>query len=118
MLKRYETKLDYLEFLILTHKDHQKTIAANIDMSPSTLSRKIRRNEGDCQRFTLDDEDKLYKAYPDIAQKMIEYEVCKWWDTPENKQQRALDEATRLMQELIQVCPQLPQLLQAKGVQP
>lgn len=88
--ERFPTKREYLAYLILTHKDPQKLIAANLDMSPSTLTRKVAPQDGDCQRFTLDDEEKLYRAYPDIAQAAITYDASKWCDTGKTKMQRLL----------------------------
>ena len=89
LLERHPTKLDYIAYLILTHKDHQKTIAANLDIAPSTLTRKLQGE--DSQRFTLNDEDKLYKIYPDIAGQAVAYDVAKWCDTKEAKLQRLVN---------------------------
>lgn len=91
LLERFPTKLDYIASLILTHRDHQKTIAANLDIAPSTLTRKLNPGEDNSQRFTLNDEDKLYRAYPDIAKKAVAYDVAKWCDTPEAKLQRLVN---------------------------
>jgi len=105
--ERFPTKREYIAFLVLTYEKPLKLIAAEMDMSPSTLSRKLNPGDGDCQRFSVDDEEKLFKVCPGIAQKVITYDVSKWCDTPENRQQRVLDDASRLMQELRTILPQL-----------
>jgi len=59
-------------------------------MAPSTLTRKLAPKGDDAQRFTLNDEEKLYRAYPDIARKAVAYDAGKWCDTREAKLQRLI----------------------------
>lgn len=44
----------------------QKAIAADMDYSPSTLSRKLAQGEGDTQRFTLDDFELYMQVTKDV----------------------------------------------------
>ena len=54
-----------------------KVIAADMDMSPSTLSRKLNPSEGDTQRFNLDDLEAYLESTGD-ASAVIEYLAAKF----------------------------------------
>lgn len=76
-----------------------KVIAAEMDMSPSTLSRKLNPSEGDTQRFNLDDMEAFLEATGD-APAVIEYLAAKFMDSPEARKARALSKVERLAEEL------------------
>ena len=76
-----------------------KVIAADMDMSPSTLSRKLNPTEGDTQRFNLDDlED--YIASTGEAPAVIEYLAAKYMDSDDARKARALSKVEKLSAEL------------------
>jgi hypothetical protein len=76
-----------------------KVIAAEMDMSPSTLSRKLNPSEGDTQRFNLDDLEAFLEATGD-APAVIEYLAAKYMDSPDARKARALSKVERLAEEL------------------
>lgn len=78
-----------------------KVIAADMDMSPSTLSRKLNPTEGDTQRFNLDDLEAFLESTGD-APAVIEYLAAKYMDSPEARKTRVLSKVERLAEELNQ----------------
>lgn len=83
-----------------------KVIAGDMDMSPSTLSRKLNPTEGDTQRFNLDDlED--YLKHTGEAPAVIEYLAAKFMDSPEARRARLMAKAERAAEELASVMASL-----------
>lgn len=76
-----------------------KVIAAEMDMSPSTLSRKLNPSEGDTQRFNLDDLEAFLESTGD-APAVIEYLAAKYMDSPDARKARALSKVELLAEEL------------------
>lgn len=76
-----------------------KSIAADMDMSPSTLSRKLNPSDGDTQRFNLDDLEE-YIASTGEAPAVIEYLAAKYMDSDESRKARALTKVEKLSAEL------------------
>jgi hypothetical protein len=76
-----------------------KVIAADMDMSPSTLSRKLNPTEGDTQRFNLDDLEQ-YIASTGEAPAVIEYLAAKFMDSEDARKARALSKVEKLSSEL------------------
>jgi len=76
-----------------------KVIAADMDMSPSTLSRKLNPTEGDTQRFNVDDLEEFLKSTGD-APAVIEYLAAKFMDSPEARKARVISKVERLTEEL------------------
>jgi hypothetical protein len=76
-----------------------KVIAADMDMSPSTLSRKLNPSEGDTQRFNLDDLEDYLKSTGD-ASALIEYLAAKFMDSPEARKARVLSKVESLGEQL------------------
>lgn len=76
-----------------------KTIAADMDMSPSTLSRKLNPAEGDTQRFNVDDLEAYLESTND-APAVIEYLAAKFMDSPEARKSRALSKVEALAEQL------------------
>lgn len=104
--ERFPTLREYLAYRAQSLEKPQKTIAADMDMSPSMLSRKLNPGEGDTQRFNLDDLENYIKATGD-AGAVVEYLAAKYMDSDEAKQRRAITEALNLMQRLSGILPQL-----------
>lgn len=76
-----------------------KVIAADMDMSPSTLSRKLNPTDGDTQRFNLDDLEE-YIASTGEAPAVIEYLAAKFMDSEDARKARALSKVEKLSAEL------------------
>lgn len=76
-----------------------KTQAADLDMAPSTLSRKLNPAEGDTQRLNCDDLEAWLASTGD-APAVIEYLAAKFMDTPDARRTRAIAKVERLAGEL------------------
>lgn len=76
-----------------------KVIAADMDISPSLLSRKLNPSDGDTQRFNLDDLESYLQATGEAAA-VIEYLAAKYMDSADARKARALSKVERLAEEL------------------
>ncbi|MEW6479763.1 MAG: hypothetical protein AB1455_09960 [Pseudomonadota bacterium] len=83
-----------------------KVVAADMDLSPSTLSRKLNPAEGDTQRFNLDDLEAWLHSTGDAAA-VVEYLAAKYMDSDSSRQQRLVANAEHLLAELAKVLPAL-----------
>lgn len=83
-----------------------KTQAADMDLAPSTLSRKLNPNDGDTQRFNLDDLE-AWLASTNDAPAVIEYLAAKYMDTPEARKHRMLTKVEGLLPELVSLVASL-----------
>ncbi len=83
----------------LTQKS-QKVQAADMDMAPSTLTRKLNPAEGDTQRFNCDDLEQ-WLASTGEASAVIEYLAAKFLDTPEARRTRVLSRLEGIVPELL-----------------
>lgn len=83
-----------------------KVQAADLDMAPSTLSRKLNPHEGDTQRFNLDDLEAWLTSTGDAAA-VVEYLAAKYLDSNEARRERLAGQAERLLAELAIVLPSL-----------
>jgi hypothetical protein len=89
----------------LTHKS-LKTQAADMDMAPSTLTRKLNPAEGDTQRMNCDDLEDWIKSTGEAAA-VIEYLAAKFMDTPEARKARLLAKLEGTVPELLQMLASL-----------
>ena len=87
-----------------------KVQAADMDMAPSTLSRKLNPADGDTQRFNLDDLDHWLASTGDAAA-VVEYLASKYLDNDASRQQRIAAKLEAMLPDLLQA------LAQMKGVQ-
>jgi len=76
-----------------------KVQAADMDMSPSTLSRKLNPSEGDTQRFNVDDFEQWLDSTGD-APAILDYLAAKYMDTPEARRARVLTKVEAMVPEL------------------
>ncbi len=83
-----------------------KAVAADMDLSPSTLSRKLNPTEGDTQRFNVDDLEAWLASTGDAAA-VVEYLAAKFLDTDVARHQRVVASAEALLGELAKVLPAL-----------
>ncbi|MBL0390565.1 hypothetical protein JJ685_05355 [Ramlibacter monticola] len=89
----------------VTHKS-MKTQAADMDMAPSTLTRKLNPADGDTQRFNVDDFESWLQSTGEAAS-VIEYLCAKYMDTPEARRARLLAKLEGTVPELLQMLAQL-----------
>lgn len=83
-----------------------KTIAADMDMAPSTLSRKLNPGEGDTSRFNCDDLESFLSSSGDAAA-VIEYLCSKFCDSADARKARMLAKVESLSSELAVLVSQL-----------
>ena len=86
-----------------------KVQAADLDMAPSTLSRKLHPQDGDTQRFNLDDLEAWLTSTGDAAA-VVEYLASKYLDNDTARQQRIAAKLEAMLPDLMQA------LAQMKGV--
>lgn len=77
-----------------------KAQAADMDMAPSTLSRKLNPAEGDTQRFNLDDLESWLQSTGEAAS-VIEYLAAKYLDNDDARKARTLAKVEKLLPELM-----------------
>lgn len=102
LAERHASALDCVRECVYTQRNPLKTIAADMDLSQSELSRKLSGNPDDSRRFALDDLERFIAATGDVTP--IYYLVEKYLEDDSVKQQRA-------MAELVKMAPQLAALL-------
>lgn len=89
LVERFPSLREFIAHLTYMHPKSAKVIAAEMDLAPSTLSRKLNPAEGDTQRLNADDIDRWVAATghgPELA----EYHMAKSAETPESRKARQL----------------------------
>lgn len=85
-----------------------KTQAGDMDMAPSTLTRKLNPADGDTQRLNCDDLE-AWLASTGEAAAVIEYLAAKFLDTPEARRARVLTKLEGMVPELATLMAALKQ---------
>lgn len=67
LVDAYPTCREYIAYLVHHQGRAQKAIAADMDYSPSMLSRKVGQSPDDSARFTLDDLERFMEVTGDTA---------------------------------------------------
>lgn len=75
--ERFATLREFIAHRATVQVKPQKTIAADMDMSPSALSRKLNPGDGDSARFNVDDLESYLESTKD-APAIIEYLAAKY----------------------------------------
>lgn len=96
--ERFRTLRDFIAHRVQVQAKPAKTIASDMDMSPSTLSRKLSPGDGDTQRFNVDDLEHYINVTGDTA--AIEYLAAKFLCSDESRKVRALARVESLSAEL------------------
>lgn len=104
--ERFPTLRDFIAHRSTQVNKPQKAQAADMDMAPSTFSRKLNPCDGDTQRFNCDDLEAWLQSTGDAAA-VVEYLAAKYMDCDAVRQQRVLANAERLIAELASVLPSL-----------
>lgn len=103
---RFPTLRSYIAHRSAIVVKPMKVVAADMDLSPSTLSRKLNPAEGDTQRFNLDDLEQWLHSTGDAAA-VVEYLAAKYMDSDSSRQQRLVAHTEQLLAELAKVLPAL-----------
>ncbi len=96
--EKYRTLRDFLAYRVQVQQKPAKTIAGDMDMSPSMLSRKLTPSEGDTQRFNCDDLEHYIQVTGDTA--AIEYLASKYLCSDESRKARCIARVETLSTEL------------------
>ena len=104
LVERFGTLREFLAHRVREQIKPAKTIAADMDLSPSMLSRKPNPGDGDTQRFNVDDLE-AYLASSGDAAAVIEYLASKYMVSDEERKARALrtfEELSAKMQQALE----------------
>lgn len=97
---RFPTLRHYVAHRATLTNKSQKTQAADMDMAPSMLTRKLNPAEGDTQRLNCDDLESWLESTGEAAA-VIEYLAAKYMDTPEARRSRLLAKLEGIVPELL-----------------
>ena len=104
--ERFPSLREYIAHRSTLVSKMPKVQAADMDMAPSTLSRKLNPHDGDTQRFNVDDLEAWIASTSD-AHAVVEYLAAKFLDSDMNRKARALARVETLMAELSSVASAL-----------
>lgn len=104
LTERHESLLDCVRESAMTHRNPLKTIAADMDLSPTELSRKLSCNPDDPRRFTLMDLEKFITATGDT--RPIYWLIEKYLQDEEAKQKQAMAALSKFLPELMSIVKQ------------
>lgn len=99
LTEKHPHLLDCVRAAAYTHRNPLKTIAADMDVSQSDLSRKLAGNPDDPRRFSLDDLERFIDATGDLTP--VYWLVAKYLQDEKVKQTRALQELSKQMPNLL-----------------
>lgn len=105
LVERYQNAMDVVRKVAYSHPNPLKTIAADMDMSQSTLSRKLAQDPDDPRRMSVDDLEAFVRATGDVT--VIEYLAAKYLQSDEQRRACAISSAESLLRELAAVLPSL-----------
>jgi hypothetical protein len=86
--ERFGTLREFVAFRIHEMRVNAKTLASDMDLSPSVLSRKLHPSEHDTSRLTVDDLEAYIRVTKDTSP--LEYLAAKYMDSPDARKARAL----------------------------
>ena len=89
---------DFLAYRVQVQAKLARTIAGDMDMSPSLLSRKLAPSDGDTQRFNVDDLENYISVTGDTS--AIEYLASKFLCSDEYRKATVIARAETLVTEL------------------
>lgn len=98
LVDMYPTLQTFMAHRVQVQNKPAKTIAADMDLSPSVLSRKLSPGDGDTQRFNVDDLEAYIQATGDTA--CIGYLAAKYLDNDTARLSRLLAKAEQQVAEL------------------
>ncbi|WP_028354780.1 phage regulatory CII family protein [Bordetella petrii] len=99
LTERHESLMDCIRECAYTHRNPLKTIAADMDMSQSELSRKLANNPDDPRRLSVEDMVRFVQATGDTTP--IQWLVERFMQDDKIKQQRAMAELAKRMPDIL-----------------
>ena len=97
---RFPTLRAYVAHRAALATKAMKVQAADMDMAPSTLARKLNPTDGDTQRFNCDDLE-AWIASTGEGPAVIEYLAAKYMDTTEARKTRLLNKLEGMVPDLL-----------------
>lgn len=97
--ERFSTLRSFIAFRASVVHKHLKVQAADMDIAPSTLNRKLNPQDGDTQRFNVDDLEAWIGSTGDAAA-VIDYLAAKYLDSDDARQARVLNRLEGMLPEL------------------
>jgi hypothetical protein len=98
MPEQWNTLREFIAHRVQVQQKPAKTIAGDMDMAPSMLSRKLTPSDGDTQRFNVDDLERYIAATKDTTP--IEYLASKYLQSDASRHARALARVEALATEM------------------
>lgn len=99
LVERFDSAMDVLRKIAYGHRNPLKTIAADMDMSTSTLSRKLSQDPEDPRRFGVDDMEAFIRATGDVT--VVEYLAAKYLQSDEQRAASAVQHIESMLPELL-----------------
>lgn len=97
--ERFPSLRAFVAFRASVVSKHLKAQASDMDMAPSTLTRKLNPADGDTQRFNCDDLEAWIASTGD-AGAVIDYLAAKYLDSDTARQARVLSRVEGMLPEL------------------
>ena len=98
IIEAFATCREYVQARAYQQGRSQKSIAADMDLAPSALSRKLSQGPSDSMRFTLDDFEIFIKVTGD--RKLVLYLVEKYlYDAPDEDLKKQIADLERQLQD-------------------
>lgn len=105
--ERFASLREFVAFRVQEQRLHAATLASKMDLSPSTLSRKLNQPEGESQRLNCDDLEAYIAATGDLMS-VIEYLASKYSPGGDDaRRARLLTRADEVIGELARILPAL-----------
>lgn len=104
LTERHVSLLDCIRQTVYTHRNPLKTIAADMDMSQSDLSRKLAGNPDDPRRLSVEDFEKCIVATGDFTP--IYYLIEKYLQDETARQKRAVAALAKAMPDILALLKQ------------
>lgn len=105
LTERHDSLVSVVREGAYSHRNPLKTLAADMDMSQSDLSRKLGDNPNDPRKFTLDDFERYLDASGDMTP--LYYLIEKYLADDEVKQRRAVAELSKQLPNILALVKQI-----------
>lgn len=99
LAERHDSLLSCVRQVAYTHRNPLKTLAADMDMSQSDLSRKLAGNPDDPRRLSVDDLEKFIHATGDVTP--VLYLAAKYLADTEDKKRAAQQQLASMLPDLL-----------------
>lgn len=99
LVERHDSLLACIRQCAYTHRNPLKTIASDMDMSQSDLSRKLSGNPDDPRRFSVDDLENFVNKTGDVTP--ILYLVEKFLTDEDSKQRAAHQRLAKMLPDVL-----------------